>query len=379
MHRVGVVGGALGEEAQFASAAALFPNLAFDSVAPVWPERAPACEALIGTIDGASAVEVDGVVRRLKSWPTELRVVVVLRNADISTTRLLMREGAADVIPAPLTEAALALTLDKLFGAEATLGRSSPGGEVVAVLKAGGGVGATALCVQAGAMAAHAGGNVCLADLDLQFGAASLYLDMADAATVSDCMAAGSGLKDVAFDTLLGKHRSGLSLLAAPQQITPLEALAPPQTETLVAGLKRSFGLVIVDLPGVWTAWTNRALQQADRIIIVTHLSVPHMHMLDRQIATLRTQGLEDRKLTLVCNALSPDQSASLSLKSAERALGREFDVVIPDDRKLMNAAINQGAELSALRRGSKLEKAVGELAQLISVKEVAATRRRRA
>ena len=83
-----------------------------------------------------------------------------------------------------------------------------------------------------------------------------------------------------------------------------------------------------------------------------------------------------DRKLTLVCNALSPDQSANLSVKSAERALGREFDVIIPDDRKLMNAAINQGAELSTLRRGSKLEKAVGQLAQLISVKEAAAGRR---
>ena len=367
VQRVAVVEGALGDGQQFASVAALFPNVRFDNVGSGWPEKIPAkCDLLVAAIDGASAVEVDNAVRRLKNLPNEIRVLVVLRAADLATTRLLLREGAADVIPGPANEAAVAVALDKIFGPEASVRPRRPGGEVTAVLKAGGGVGATALLAQVSAMAARDGASVCLADLDLQFGAASLYLDMPDAATVSDCMAAGSNLKDMDFGEVLAQHRSGATLLAAPRQITPLEALAPPQTEALLNGLKRSFGVVLLDLPSVWTAWTNRALQNADRIVIVSHLSVAHVHMVDRQLATLRAQGLEDRKLTLVCNALSPDQASGVSVKSAERALGRSFDVVIPEDRKLMMAAINQGVEISSIRRGSKLERGISELTHLL-------------
>ena len=62
----------------------------------------------------------------------------------------------------------------------------------MALLKAGGGVGATALAVQVAALLAAARrGAVCLADLDLQFGTAALYLDLPEAVTVTDCLSAG--------------------------------------------------------------------------------------------------------------------------------------------------------------------------------------------
>jgi pilus assembly protein CpaE len=370
-----------GDQLPFAGLAALFPHLRFDCVGAAWPDRTPGdYDVLIATVDGASAVEIDAAARRLRTMPAKPRIVVMLHHADITTTRLLLHEGAADVLATPVTETALAVTLDKLLGPAAAAMAPRQGGQIVAMLKAGGGVGATALCVQAGAMAAHAGASVCLADLDLQFGAGSLYLDLPNSATVADCINAGPRVAEIDFAGLLGKHRSGLNLLAAPRQVTPLEAFTPGSTEALLNALKSSYQLVLVDLPSVWTAWTNRVLQLADRIVIVAHLSVPHLHMLDRQLSTLRTQGLDDRRVSLVCNALAPERTATLSVKAAEQALGRGFDVIVPEDRKLMFAAINQGVELSALRRGSKIEKAIGELAQLLvpqSTMEAAKGRRR--
>jgi pilus assembly protein CpaE len=377
--RVALVDTALGDPAQFASLAASFPNVRFDSLGAVWPERAVSgYDLLIVPVDAASAIEVDAASRRLRGMPPELRTIVVLTHADIATTRHLLRDGAADVLPAPASETALAVTIDKVLGPDPAAGVRRQGGQVTAFLKAGGGVGATALCAQVAAMVAHGGVSVCMADLDLQFGAASIYLDMPEAATVSDCLSAGSKIAEVDFSSLLGRHRSGATLLAAPRQVTPLEALGAPQVEALLNALKRQYELVLLDLPGVWTAWTNRALQLADRIVIVTHLSVPHMHMLDRQLTTLKTQGLDDRRVTVVCNALSPDNTSALTIKSAERALGRSFDVVVPEDRKLMYAAINQGVELSSLRRGAKIEKSIGELARLIAPRAAAETKDRR-
>jgi pilus assembly protein CpaE len=109
-------------------------------------------------------------------------------------------------------------------------------------------------------------------------------------------------------------------------------------------------------------------VHQADRIMLITHLTVPHIQLVKRQLRVLATQRLDDKPLVLVCNGLSPDQTASVSLKSAERALGRTFDVVIPEDRRTMIAALNQGVEIAAVRRGTKLEKAIAQLADKIAV-----------
>jgi pilus assembly protein CpaE len=363
--RVGLVDGALGDEQQLASIASLFPHVSFESIGPTWPQRAPAgIDVLIAGADATVASDVEAAVHRLRASPT-VRIVIMLRKADVSTTRMLMREGAADVVPFPTSEAALALSLDGLFTPDADAA-DGPGGRVVAFLKAGGGVGATALAVQAGALLASGGADICVADLDLQFGAVSTYLDMSDAVTLSDCLSAGAGLQDMSLKAMLTSHRSGLRLVGGPRQLTPLEALGPPQVEALINALKRDFALTFLDMPTVWTAWTNRALQMADHIVIITHLSVPHLQMVDRQLQVLKAQGLDGRKLTLVINGLAPEHTEFISVKTAERALGREFAVSIPEDRKVMTAAINQGVEIAAIKRGTKLEKAIADFAHLL-------------
>ena len=146
----------------------------------------------------------------------------------------------------------------------------------------------------------------------------------------------------------------------------PLETISPPQVDALMRGLRQSFDITLVDLPGAWTAWTNEVLHLSDRIVLVTQLSVPHVNLMKRQLQVLGTQGLEQTPTILVCNALSSEQQESVSLKAAERSLGRSFDVVLPCDVRTMNAAINQGVELSGVRRGTKLEKAIGQLLNVI-------------
>jgi pilus assembly protein CpaE len=290
----------------------------------------------------------------------------------------LRREGPAEVLPAPDSVPAGALSLERLRASgPAAADPPSKTGEVVAILKAGGGVGATTLAVQVAALLAQRGaGGVCLADLDLQSGSAALYLDLPEAVTITDCLSSGS-LTDTPFADALATHRTGARLLAAPRDMVALETLSPPDISALVAGLRRDFPLTLVDLPPVWTAWTNQLLTLADRIVLVTHLSVPHVQMVKRQLRVLTAQRLEDRPLILVCNAMSPDQSSSVSVKAAERALERSFDVVIPEDRKTMTAATNQGVELSAVRRGTKVEKAIAELADKVAATAPVAVSRR--
>jgi pilus assembly protein CpaE len=105
----------------------------------------------------------------------------------------------------------------------------------------------------------------------------------------------------------------------------------------------------------------------AARIVLVTRLSVPHVHLVRRQLNLLALQKLDSVPLMLVCNAVNSDRQNMLSIRAAERAIGRTFDFVIPEDERVMETACNQGLEISTVRRGTKLEKMTAMLAGAIA------------
>jgi pilus assembly protein CpaE len=177
----------------------------------------------------------------------------------------------------------------------------------------------------------------------------------------------GEVLGDTQFATALAAHKSGMRLLAAPRDVTALDTLTPQLTDSLLTALRRDFPLTIADLPPVWTPWTYRALQTAVRIVLVTRLSVPHVHLVRRQLNLLALQKLDTIPLTLVCNAVNGDRQNMLSIRAAERAMGRPFDIVLPEDTRVMEAACNQGLDIMAVKRGTKLEKAIAMLAEVMT------------
>jgi pilus assembly protein CpaE len=340
-----------------------FPVVRFEPLGPATARHGH--DVLILSVDANDRSQVDQTIARLHELAGRTSTIVVLRGATLDKTRKLLRAGAADVLPAPASEPSLAVALERL------LARLEPedaghGGQVVALLKAGGGAGATSVGLQTATILAEAGLKVCFADLDVQFGSAAVYLDLPEAASVEEVLAAGRALQELPFATSLAAHRTGVRILAAPRTVMALEALTPALVDGLIAGLKREFDVVVVDLPGDWTAWTNQVLQQADRLILVTRLSVPHALLTRRQLQTLALQQLDGKPITLVCNQVAPDMLGGLSIGAVQRAVGRDFDVVLPEDRRLMSDAINQGLAVADVRRGSKLEKALRDLAAVV-------------
>ena len=375
--RVGFVEGAVGGPEMVFSLATLFPKLQFINVGAVWPERPdPGLAALIVS---AGARDVDAQLTRLRTHEDGPPVIVVLRDVDADARKQLAQSRAADLLTAPVSEAALALSLERLLAhAAAPAAARTADGKVVGLLKAGGGVGATVLGIQLAHILAARADGVCFADLDVQFGQAALKLDIEDAMTVTDILGGAGALGELALSSVLKGHRSGVKLLGAPRDLTPLEAIMPQDLDGLMKSLRREFAVTLVDLPGVWTAWTNHALHLCDQILMITNLSVPHVHLVKRQLNMLASQNLDLIPITLVCNRMNDDQRAVVSLKSAEKAFGRDFDVVIPDDRKLMNAAVAQGCALSTIRTGTKLEKAIEALADKIIPAPIVAGPQRR-
>jgi pilus assembly protein CpaE len=365
---VGYVDGSIGDERRLASMAALFPNVRFRSLGQAWPEPPPI--GLAAMIVTAEDADVDAAVKRLGARRDGPPVIVALTTNDPGNTRRLIQAGAADILLTPVSEAALALSLERLFANADTssAGRGQPG-RVIGLLKAGGGVGATAIGTQLACMVASregAASRVCFADLDLQFGLGSLYMDLGETMSLTDVLDGGGALEDAPLASALARHRSGARLLSAPRDLTPLEVVSPDQINALLSALRREFAFTVLDLPTVWNAWTNQALQLCDQIVLITNLSLPHAILAKRQLRVLALQRLDTISMVMVCNRFSADQRSIITQKDAEKAIGRTFDLLVPEDRALMNDAVAQGCEISSIRTGSKLEKSIGQLANMI-------------
>jgi len=365
-----------------ASLRALFPQVSFEpNVDESFAGALERVDVVIATADGAKPNDVEKLLSNLRCCDRRERVIIFLTHAEVETTRRIVREGAGDVLLAPISEPALAATLERILSGVGQVGsRGGRSGHVVSILKAGGGVGATSVAAQVAAMVAEGGHDhrVCLVDLDVQLGMVALDLDVTDSITIGEVVAAAGSPTEIRFAERLTPHSSGVRVLAAPQAFMPLDAIGGELIDGLVLALKRDFDLVLLDLPGAWTNWTSRALRQSDQIVMVTNISVPHAHMTHRQLRLLSAQGLDNVPLTLVCNRCGGDAPTAISTRSMEGAVGRTFDVTIPEDRKLMNSAVNEGAAITQLRRGTKLEKALRQLVSAISAARVARANSRR-
>lgn len=350
--------------------AAQFPQVSFRPLAGRWAQPGlGGADALMVAVDAARPGDVEVLCANLRESECADRIIVVARNADLAVTRQLVREGASDVLSAPASDATLVVSLERLFKRfEAEPARPKSAGKVIAFLKAGGGVGATTIATQLATIFAtrDRSQRVCLADLDVQSGSAAVYLDLQDTVTMRQVVSAGKNLDDIAFSEALSAHSSGVRVLGDPQEFIPLESLQPAVIENLIAALRRDFDIVLLDLPPAWMSWTDRALRQVDRIVLVTQLSVPHAHLTRRQLKVLASQRLDVTPMTLVCNGIGGQTASGVSIKAVERAIGRDFDALLPEDRKLVAEAINQGVALHSIKRGTKLEKALNVLADAI-------------
>jgi pilus assembly protein CpaE len=352
-----------------ASLTASFPQVRFEPLPGPWTGAFGSADIVIATVDAGDPARLSDACAHLVACGRPDRVIFFVANADLDATRQLVRAGAAEVLPAPIGEVILAGGLERLIAKlqSAGLAGRPPGGRVVSVLKAGGGVGATAIATQTCAILSERGQRVCLVDLDLQFGGAAGYLDVEDAISLDQVIVAGEAFGETPFRSALGVHSSGVRLLAAPPDLMPLDRIRPSVISGLIDALKREFDLIVLDLPTVWTDWTHRAVELSDEILLVTQVSVPHAHVAKRQQRALAMQGLDVKPLTLVCNRVGRDQAPGVSVKSMERALGCAVEVQIPDDARVMGEAINQGVMLKAIRRGTKLEKALSDLADRLA------------
>uniref|UniRef100_A0AAU3GTD6 AAA family ATPase n=1 Tax=Streptomyces sp. NBC_01401 TaxID=2903854 RepID=A0AAU3GTD6_9ACTN len=207
-------------------------------------------------------------------------VGVVLITADASPVLFAaaMDAGARGLVTLPLSYEELANRVQAAAqwstGVRRHLGSGAdvftgPGGTVVTVTGAKGGVGATVTAVQL-ALAAQASGHAAaLVDLDLQTGDIAAYLDVQFRRSVVD-LAAITDISPRVLSDAVFSHDTGLALLLAPGEGERGEEVSDRAARQIVSALRSRYDVVVIDCGSQMNGANAAAIEMADTAVLVT-------------------------------------------------------------------------------------------------------------
>jgi pilus assembly protein CpaE len=335
------------------------------SIVPVtdWidPAELTSAAAAVVQVDHDTPASIKRFERLVAATDTPL--IAASYEPPLALVRSLLRSGAHDVLPLPLTiedlENAL-LPLQKQV-AEKEVQACAGTSRLVTVIKSRGGCGATSLLTQLASRFAHnevsRGRQACLIDLDVQFGDVAFQLGLSPKLTVGDLVAAGARLDGELLRSIATEHPSGLAIIASPREMLPLEALTNDQVIAIVQWAQREYGTVFVDLPANWTHWSLSLVAQSHVVLLVTELTVAGLHRARRQLDLLQEQGIDNVELRVVVNRFEKSLFRTVKPIDVQKVLGREVAYTVANDQPLIDAAIDRGVLIDEIKRKSALSR----------------------
>ncbi|WP_329373632.1 AAA family ATPase [Streptomyces sp. NBC_01483] len=300
-------------------------------------------------------------------------VGVVFITADTSTGILTaaMDSGARGIIGLPLGYDALAERVQAAAGWSLGMRRhlgsgtpelyTGPGGTVVTVTGAKGGVGATVTSVELALAAQASGRSVALVDLDLQSGDVASYLDVQFRRSIAD-LAGISDINPRVLQDAVYTHDSGVGLLLAPAEGERGEEITDRVTRQVLAALRSRHDVVVVDCGAQMNSATAAAVEMADRALLLVTPDVVAVRAAKRMVRMWdRLQIRKAEETTTVVNRFARGTEIQPSL--VERVTGTKVArTPVPAAFKELQSVVDAG-RLQDLDARSTVKQALWALA----------------
>ena len=213
-------------------------------------------------------------------------------------------------------------------------------GRVLVFLSAKGGSGVTTLaCNFAVSLARESKKRTLLIDLNLPLGDAAINLGMTAQYSTANAFQDFSRLDANFLRSLLSKHSSGLSVLPAPGEFSPVLA-SNEAIDRLLSVARQSFDFVVVDAGSRIDLRGTSLFDESASLYLIAQVGVSELRNANRMISQFFSA--RDRKLQVVLNRYAP-QSLLFDEKQIAKALTRPAVWKIPDDyataRRTQNTA----------------------------------------
>ena len=204
--------------------------------------------------------------------------------------------------------------------------------------------------------------SCCVVNLNLQAGAVADYLDVRPNLDLEDIARAPERLDAHLLEVMLSQHKSGYSVLSALPSLSASESVNPQIIGRLLDLASTKFSTLIIDMPGLWMPWCDSVLHGTDKLYFVTDMSVAGLRHGQRLAQLVSDRHGVELNGSVIVNKSARLGVAGVKKQHAEVLLGSYFAGFIPDGRKHVLAAQNQGILPSEYKRKNALNTALRKI-----------------
>jgi pilus assembly protein CpaE len=297
----------------------------------------------------------------------QLPLIVCGKADDTESMRYAMRAGARDYLPDNTSETDLIASVARVHD-DLLRTRTADISKLVVVVNGKGGSGASFLATNiAHSLVVDRDARVTLIDLDLQFGGLYRYLDMKPTVGILQALESSHELDEVSANAFTCEHASGLRMLAAPSKyLTMADSVSIDKLESVMNSYLSLNDYVVADAPAKLDAVTELFLLRADRILLVTQQSLPHIQDSARQLQLLTNEfGISKKRISVVVNRWS--KSSEIVADDIRKALRVDELLMVPNNYKIANESINTGVPVAEISKSAALTKGIRDLIEVIA------------
>ena len=292
------------------------------------------------------------------------KVIVIGQVNDIVLYRELVARGVSDYLIAPVGVLDIVKSVSKLYSAPG----AKPVGRVIAVVGAKGGVGASTIAHNlAWAISRDIGIDTCIADMDLPFGTGGLDFNQDPPQGIAEAVFSPDRVDTAFIDRLLSRCSDRLSLLAAPATLERTYDFGAEAFDPLIDILRSTVPAIVLDLPHDWTAWSKRALVNADEILVVAAPDLANLRNAKNLVDLLRASRPNDSAQRYVLNQTGIAKRPEIKPGDFAKALEADPIAIIPFEPQLFGTAANNGQMIAEMEPGHKVSAQFSELAHAMT------------
>jgi len=300
-----------------------------------------------------------GMIGSICGRNPSITVMACSSRNDSALLRRSMQAGAREFLIEPVLPETAGEALTRAFARRPQVKKAA--GKVLVFVPTKGGLGVTTLAANfALVLTRESRARVVVVDMDFHLGEIALGLGMTPAFSVADALRNADRLDRDFLSTLLLRHSSGLSVLAAPEEYNFFHFSTHEGTSRLFRILREEFDYVVVDAGTSHGHLQEALFEMADKLYLITELTLPALRNAHRLISYLSSKD-GNRRLEVVLNRFN-SRHGDIDEHSATKALGRPVNWRIPNGYAAARAAQDNGVPLAT--ENSPITKALVQMAR---------------
>jgi pilus assembly protein CpaE len=308
-------------------------------------EAGPAPDVLIVDGRGDAQMSMTTIERLRISAPTATIVNIALQ-AQPELIIQAMRAGANEFFTWPLPEDAFHEALRRMAARRDSTADGRPRASTLVFFGAKGGAGTTTVAVNCGVELARLSKRATvIVDLKPGLGEVSLFLGVRSRYTLLDAIDNLHRLDGDFLRELLGKHKSGLEILAGSEQFERPGANDNAAVDEVFRLLTQKYDYILIDAGSQMTSCAATALYAADTICLVANPDVPSVRNAQRLLDRIEQLGVAGERVRVLLNRAA--EPYPIPPAQIEAALGRPIDHTFPSDYRTVSTALNSGVPLA--------------------------------